>query len=90
MFESVLLFTPADPKSPGRLATFLAVTKHLQCVLRRQSRHEAPTDRASLRRGTQGECSSLPPALGWRVLAAATRHMQSCDVFCDDRAATKL
>ena len=41
----------------------------------------APTDRASLhllhgarRWRTQGACSSLPLALGWRVLAVMTRH----------------
>ena len=69
------------------------------------SRHEAPTDRASLRllhgarrRPTQGACLSLPLALRWRVLAASS-HARVCGlVFCDgsrhdaptDRASLRL
>ena len=48
-----------------------------------RSRHQAPTGRASLRllhgaccRHTLGACSSLSAALGRRVLAAPTRHLQ--------------
>ena len=50
----------------------------LQC-----SRHEAPTDPASSlllhgarRMQTEGACSCLPLALGWRVLAVPIKHMQ--------------
>ena len=60
-----------------------------------RSRHQAPTDRASLWllhgvrcRRTRGACSSLSAALGCRVIAAPTRHLQ---VLClCNGAATKL
>ena len=53
------------------------------------SRHEAPTDRASLsllhgarQRPTQGACSSLPLALRQRVLAARTSGPHTCRLVC--------
>ena len=70
------------------------------------SRHESPTDRASLwlllngarRWQTQGACSSLPPALEWRVLAAATNAPAGIMMLCNgsrhealtDRASLRL
>ena len=62
------------------------------CLLSLQpSRHEAPTDRPSLRllaplhcarrrkrQRTPGACSSLPLALKWRVIAGPTRHQSAC------------
>ena len=52
-----------------------------------RSCHEAPNDRASLRllhdarwRWSQVARFSLPLALGWRVHAAATRHLQNLGV----------
>ena len=59
----------------------VAPIRYLQCVLQ-WSRHKSPTGGASLRllhgarrTGTQGACSSLPPTLGCKVLAALIRHL---------------
>ena len=69
------------------------VAIHLQCVLQR-SRHEAPTDGASLRllhgarrRQTQGACSSLPAGtlFGECLKPRPAWHLQ-----CGNEAAIKL
>ena len=64
-------------------------SSHLRmCWPLQRSLHEAPTDLASLRllhgarrMPTQGACSVLLVALGWRVLAAPTKHLQIAFVF---------
>ena len=65
------------------------------CVLQR-SRHEAPTDRASLRRllhgarrtGTQGACSSLPP--GTQMQSACRPEQAPALIVWCNGAAMKL
>ena len=72
---------------PAALGWRLLPTTHsgtrMHVVCHCNGRHQAPTDRASLWllhgvrcRRTRGACSSLSAALGCRVIAAPTRHLQ--------------
>ena len=63
------------------------------CLSLQGSRHQAPTNQASLQllraasqRRPQGACSSLPLALGWRMLAARTRHLHDRVCLCKGAA----